>query len=439
MSARGQELIDGRAFLDACEAQWLVTLVAFDDAASYELDGHTSCVAWLVDRCGLGKSTAKEKVRVAHELDRRPVIRDAFLAGVLTYSKARILTRLIGLNDDRDAAMVAEFADVSAEMMERMVRWWNLRNSDEPKEPDAYDQARVRFQPGFGGANGRIIIDGPNDDLARIMNLVDAYGTFLHFNTKQNEAPMEPPTGGVAPMEPAVLRADNPTEPARTISEALGLDDTSGGGGFVEVWDPAADEAPMEPPRSLNQRRYDWFLDLLEEVAFTKPDKVDPNRAAVGVTVPYESLTEQMGVGVLDAGTIVTGEALRRLCCDADISRIVVKGASEVLDLGRSTRTWNRAQRRAARFRFNNCCAVRGCDRRITEIHHIVFWRNGGKTCIQNAIPLCSRHHHMVHEGGWTIQSDLQTGTTTFQGPRGHSLTSETDPFLVHPPTLAAA
>ena len=117
---------------------------------------------------------------------------------------------------------------------------------------------------------------------------------------------------------------------------------------------------------------------------------------------------------------------------------MVVKGASEILDLGRETRTWNRAQRRAIRFGHKNCCAVRGCDRRITEIHHMVFWRNGGKTCLENGVPLCSRHHHMVHDGGWAIEWNAATGITTFTGPQRQTLYSETDPFLSRPAALAA-
>lgn len=422
---QGQELIEGRAFLDACEAKWLVTLVEFNNACAFEIDGHVSCVAWLVERCGMGRSTAKEKLRTAMELDRRPVIRDAFLDGKLSYSKARALTRLVGLNDGRDQSFVEEFADETVDMLERLVRWWNERNGDEPKPRDPYDVPRFRFQPGFGGAMGRIIIDGANEDLARIMNVNDSYGSFLFFNARAVDE---------ASVKPRVLRADNSDEPAKTIDEALGIDTTN------EPWDPETvpPASASEPPMSLAERRFEWFIDLIEEIALVRRHQLDPQRASVAVTVPYESLFDEKGVAVLDTGSLVTGEAVRRLCCDAEISRMVVDGPSQILDIGRETRTWNRAQRRAARFRHGNQCAVRGCDRRITEIHHLVFWRNGGETCIENAIPLCSRHHHMVHDGGWTIDWNVKTGITTFAGPLGQVLQSETDPFLVRPPAFAA-
>ncbi len=352
---------------------------------------------------------------------------EAFLSGRLTYSKARALTRLDGLNDERDAAFIAEFADESADALERLVRWWNLRNGDNEREPDHYEIPRVRFHPGFSGANGRVIIDGPNEDLARLVNVLDAYGSFLFFNATESSEK--------ASVKPPVLRAENPDEPAFATADAIGAP-------YANRWEPeASDEASVEPPLSLSQRRFEWLVDLVEEVALVHVDELDPDRASVAVTVPYESLVGSPAaadIGVLDAGPIITGHALRRLACDCGVSRMVVCGASEILDVGRKTRTWNRAQRRAIRARHGHQCAVRGCDRRITEIHHLVFWENGGDTCIENGVPLCSRHHHMVHDLGWAIEWDHRSGVTTFRGPQGQTLSSEVDPFLVRPPAFAA-
>ena len=32
-----------------------------------------------------------------------------------------------------------------------------------------------------------------------------------------------------------------------------------------------------------------------------------------------------------------------------------------------------------------------------------MWWRHGGNTDLHNLIPLCSKHHHAVHEGGWKL------------------------------------
>ncbi|HQZ36850.1 MAG TPA: HNH endonuclease signature motif containing protein, partial [Ilumatobacteraceae bacterium] len=60
-----------------------------------------------------------------------------------------------------------------------------------------------------------------------------------------------------------------------------------------------------------------------------------------------------------------------------------------------------------------------------TKIHHVHWWRRGGCTDLDNLLPLCSKHHHLVHEGGWALalQPDrtliitLPDGTVMSTGP----------------------
>ena len=50
-------------------------------------------------------------------------------------------------------------------------------------------------------------------------------------------------------------------------------------------------------------------------------------------------------------------------------------------------------------------CGIPGCsvgfDR--CHIHHVVWWRHGGRTDLINLIPLCTRHHTKIHHDDWTI------------------------------------
>ncbi|HAM20683.1 MAG TPA: hypothetical protein DCQ04_00105, partial [Actinobacteria bacterium] len=38
------------------------------------------------------------------------------------------------------------------------------------------------------------------------------------------------------------------------------------------------------------------------------------------------------------------------------------------------------------------------------DAHHIIHWAQGGKTSLDNAALLCSRHHHEVHANNHTVQ-----------------------------------
>jgi hypothetical protein len=47
------------------------------------------------------------------------------------------------------------------------------------------------------------------------------------------------------------------------------------------------------------------------------------------------------------------------------------------------------------------------CGRRgFAEAHHIVWWRNGGRTDLDNLAMVCSFHHKLVHEFGWRLCRD---------------------------------
>ena len=38
-----------------------------------------------------------------------------------------------------------------------------------------------------------------------------------------------------------------------------------------------------------------------------------------------------------------------------------------------------------------------------TEIHHIIPWEQGGATDLHNMLPVCSRHHHLIHTLRWRL------------------------------------
>jgi Domain of unknown function (DUF222) len=103
-------------------------------------------------------------------------------------------------------------------------------------------------------------------------------------------------------------------------------------------------------------------------------------------------------------------ETVRRMACGADITPIIVGADGVRLYLGNTTRLANRDQRRALRTMYRTC-AVEGCcvswDNII--IHHLkYFTRHRGPTDIDNLLPLCTKHHHCAHEGGWqfTLATD---------------------------------
>ncbi len=103
----------------------------------------------------------------------------------------------------------------------------------------------------------------------------------------------------------------------------------------------------------------------------------------------------QHGLGLLHPGA----------GCDlnADSARLL-RRRHHVWEEGRRYRTVPPRMRRALEIRDRHC-AFPGCRIGIgwCEAHHILEWDDGGETNLDNLTLICSRHHHAVHEGGWTI------------------------------------
>ncbi len=76
----------------------------------------------------------------------------------------------------------------------------------------------------------------------------------------------------------------------------------------------------------------------------------------------------------------------------------------EVLYLGRAERTAPPRLRRALELRDGGCVAP-GCtaDPSRCEAHHVNDWTHGGGTDLDEMALVCTRHHHLVHEGRWTL------------------------------------
>ncbi|WGX94987.1 HNH endonuclease signature motif containing protein [Nocardioides sp. L-11A] len=130
-----------------------------------------------------------------------------------------------------------------------------------------------------------------------------------------------------------------------------------------------------------------------------------PPHSIVGCAAEVRSVPPRAAAGVIagDGEEAISATDARRLACQATIIPAVLGTTSEVLDLGRRTRLFTRAQRRALRLRDRHCRAE-GCTipATWTEAHHHTPWSHGGSTDLADAISLCNHHHHRIHDRAFT-------------------------------------
>ena len=184
------------------------------------------------------------------------------------------------------------------------------------------------------------------------------------------------------------------------IMENEGVAQRAGRPEFVVVIEADSDDAsdsddseePTQPETDVRRPRVDWGLP---------------------VEIPWSVLVELFGGGDVHPVIVRNG---------------VVLYAPGELNLGRSTRLANRAQRRALRALYATC-GIPGCTTCFErcKIHHVRWWRHGGRTDLENLLPLCVHHHTRVHRDGWVITLGpgraltlrLPDGTVHNTGPPG--------------------
>jgi hypothetical protein len=348
----------------------------------------------------LSSWAAAARAAITAEAERR-----ALAARVGAVDTAALLRRELGLSA-RDAAAEVAVAEACAANPEA-----------------ARALARGEITPGHVQALGRVIEDHPEAarrdaaDLLEAATGLDADRFARHARRWSRAADAD---GGVA-----VFEAQRRQRRLRTTVRA---EDGMGVGSWqadpldhavidaaitrvaAELWRVEHGEAApvTDTVTSSPQRRLDALVEICRRVEGASAADGRTETARVVVHVTLADLRARSGdasaLAVVEGHGPVPVATARRLACTARIVPAVLGSMGEVLDLGRHRRLASPAQRLAALTEYGGC-AFPGCDRPIQwcELHHLHPWENGGPTDHGNLVPLCGRHHHLVHEGGWTI------------------------------------
>ncbi len=152
----------------------------------------------------------------------------------------------------------------------------------------------------------------------------------------------------------------------------------------------------------VDRKRGQAFCALLEAVDPKRLPAHGGDATTLIVTVSLDDLRKDLGTAELGPADKLTAGEVRRLACTAQIIPAVLDGKSEVLDLGRSSRLFKPAQRKAMIIRDRECRAE-GCTIPAAwcEAHHwgrpwAAGWPHrpqGRRTPLQLAPPPRPRHH----------------------------------------------
>lgn len=376
-SEKAESLIELVKLQARVEATTLRLLAEADDVA--EEHGSRDVGAWLQHALHLDRAEARRAMNLARGLDRRwTAVAHAHRAGVMTTAQAAtIVQALDNLPDglEPDLVVRAEQALVShaTEFAPKELRCLGRRILDVLAPEIGEEQERRRLEDEERHARKKTSLtthahgDGTTTIKIRVPDgAADRLTTYLHAWT-------------------------NPRRPDGT---------------------PGRTDEMSEAPYAA--RLGHAFCALLEHLDPAALPTHGGTATTVIVTLPLERLLDGLGVAMTGTDGRLSASEVRRLACTANIVPVVLGAKSEVLDVGRTRRLFTTAQRRALAVRDQRCRSD-GCDipAAWSEAHHLHPWSRGGSTNLDNALLLCSHHHHRAHDDRY-LHDRLPNGDLRF-------------------------
>ena len=348
-SALGEEIVEISRQLSRLQAAYLDRVEAFD-RTGVALAEHGSTAAWLRAKTRLSPSASYRDVHLARDLvDVLPATRSALRDGAINPTQAQQIASLrpsIGDEALRSAEphLVDYATRVSAKELTSAithVKHMYGRDRQDSEEQDDYAARKLHSSTTIGGMGvGQWTLHPAGQEIVQ---------TALH-----------------------------------ALSKPIPGDD-----------------------RTAAQRRADALITMAELALRSGQLPITGGvKPHVTVIVRNETLADVPGAPAADYafGATTSAEWARRFACDAAVSRIVMGPASEILDAGRTVRTFTAAQLRAIVARDRHCIWT-GCDAPPgwCDAHHIHHWADLGPTDIDNGALLCGRHHDRVHNNHHAI------------------------------------
>jgi hypothetical protein len=355
---------------------------------SFERDGHLSIASWVESRFGETWSQAAREVRLARGLDQLPDVRAALSGGDMATSAALTLVAARETDPeafDRSADALLEAAmRLPARGLRMAVEHWRSETDRERvlrEDAERFERRGLNAKP---TADGMVRVDG--------ILVPETGGSFL--------------TALRSITDHWARSRDDARSPAQRRADALGE--------MCRRWlhDPDRPSIAGERPHVT------VVVDLETLETASAADSARPKRSSNGMTQASGNSTSE--------GIRLPGAAVRRLACDAAVSRVVVSGRSEPLDVGRTARVVPSSLRRALAVRDGGC-AFPTCDRPVgwCDAHHVRHWADGGSTELSNLVLLCRRHHTVTHDG---FRIEVLDGHPVFRRPDGTLIAARAGP-----------
>lgn len=396
-----REVVTGLARIrNQVNAMEAAAVAALDRTGQWEIDGSRSLRSWLEAATDSSPQSASERISVARVMNELPETAAVFLAGDTTSEHMSALSRAAGRSSYRREALPKAdgiFSTLSSRVrpgkFRQAVDAWAHRVDAFSVAEEYVDKAADAYLHVSTTIYGMVAVEGMLD-----METGMAFVEALNATSESLFRARGP--GFAASSREATCRGLNDPEAATAPSDpgTASADFRSG-------------NRPVGRPRS-SAANVASLRELLR-LALTNPQM--PNGTGgvpvhLVVTASIETLRADLDDAGVEPATMngkvsLSAATARRLACDCAILPVVMNSKSQVLDVGRRTRLISPQLRLAIGLRDSHC-RFPDCEAPIQDIHHIVFWANGGRTDRENLVGICLAHHQAVHERRYHLRGN---------------------------------
>ncbi len=362
----------------AIEGEIAVHLGEVARSESYRVEGATSAESWVAKRFGVSGPGARALSQLGEKAAALPHLVGALCAGEVSLDKVRAVAEVATPESDRELCerakvhTVRELVDIARTEVAR-----RHAGSSDPS-PSAHERRYLRFNDALRTLSAQL----PAEDYAEAKACLEARARAI-----PSEGETETPT----PWDQRC--ADGFMDLIRTA--ALGASAGTGGANPFFVVAHVA------------------LADLVQDAGSAEDE---------GENKVSELAGELERVGLIDTETV------QKIACDATVAVAVDDDVGHTMYEGRARRFPTKAQRREV-MRRDRHCRFPGCENvNFADVHHIVPWKPGGRTDLDNLVLMCRHHHGVVHRKGWTMAGNANE-ELTIVGPSGRVMTSRPSPL----------
>ena len=333
----------------------------------------------LAESTGMSRSDARSQVRTAAAVGAMPAVQDAVEEGRISAANARRLAEVLDKTSagevESDGELLAKAESLPAEQFAKEAKRWTAERQADGGEAE-YRRLRARRAVRvWDGDDGMVHLYGQFDPVTgrRIRSRLNAEAhRLLDADNKQAH-------GGGAGKSSARGLFDTDENSAR------------GGAGKGRA------RADGGLARSLQQCMADAFENMTAGTAGGGKPYAD-----IALVARLDPATEKLMASTGDGDPLPAG-VIERLAGESSWFGLVLSAKGVPMWKGRNVRRATEAQFQALMALYGGCAGCGEPDETKVHAHHMDPFAWGGRTDLDNLLPLCWGCHAKIHDHGWQV------------------------------------